>query len=63
VWWYKSAEDAPAVAAARTGVKLEAGTVRGRTVGSAQLLLALDSGALQLINLSTEPHEFKVKGR
>jgi hypothetical protein len=61
VWWYKSAAEAPSIGAARTGVKLEAGVVRGRTVGTGQLLLALDSGALQLLNLCTEEHEFKVQ--
>ncbi len=61
MWWYKSAAEAPSIEAARTGVKLEAGVVRGRTVGTGQLLLALDSGALQLLNLCTEQHEFKVQ--
>ncbi len=61
VWWYRSAAEAPSIGAARTGVKLEAGAVQGRTVGTGQLLLALDSGALQLINLCTEQHEFKVQ--
>jgi hypothetical protein len=61
VWWYRSAAEAPSIEAARAGSKLEAGAVRGRTVGTGQLLLALDSGALQLLNLCTEQHEFKVK--
>lgn len=38
---------------------MEAGVVRGRRVGTSQLLLALDSGAVQLVNLLTGPHELK----
>lgn len=59
VWWFNSADAAPSVPAARTGVQLEAGVVRGRTVGRGQLLVALDSGAIQLINLLSVPHDLK----
>ncbi len=60
VWWFNSAVEAPKVPAAKTGVQLEAGVVRGRTVGTSHLLLALDSGAVQLVNLQTHPHDLKV---
>jgi hypothetical protein len=60
VWWFNSPEAAPSIAAARTGVQLESGVVRGRSVGNNQLLLALDSGAVQLVNLLTLPHDLKV---
>jgi hypothetical protein len=63
VWWFNSAVEAPKVPAAKTGVQLEAGVVRGRTVGTSHLLLALDSGAVQLVNLLTHPHDLKVRGQ
>jgi len=57
LWWFNSAEDAPEAEKALTGYRIDSGIAQAKVINQKQLVLGLDSGALQLVTMSSSPHE------
>jgi len=53
LWWFGCPEDAPERDKAKTGLRLDCGIVKGKVVGSKQILVGLDSGGIQLLSASS----------
>jgi len=57
LWWFGSPEDAPQADKAFTGYRIDSGIAQAKVINSKQLVLGLDSGALQLVSTNTSSHE------
>jgi len=57
LWWFQNAEDVPAVEKARTGYRIDSGIAQVKCINANQLVLGLDSGALQLVRINKTAHE------
>jgi len=62
LWQYKDPKDAPAPEKSLTGVDIHTGVVDGRCVGGKgdPILIALDSGGLEMAHLTSEEQEGKM---
>jgi len=57
LWWFGSPEEAPHADKAHTGYRIDSGIAQAKVINSKQLVLGLDSGALQLVTTNTTSHE------
>eukprot|EP00088_Acartia_fossae_P029058 TRINITY_DN29865_c0_g1_i6.p1 TRINITY_DN29865_c0_g1~~TRINITY_DN29865_c0_g1_i6.p1 ORF type:complete len:358 (+),score=51.91 TRINITY_DN29865_c0_g1_i6:56-1129(+) len=59
LWWFQKPEDAPKASEACTGYRIDSGIAQVKAINKTQLVLGLDSGALQLVRICTTTHETK----
>jgi len=57
LWWFENAEDVPDVEKARTGYRIDSGIAKVKCINANQLVMALDSGALQLVRVNKNKNE------